>query len=561
MFSEGCGVTMEEMIRVKVDGEEKEVVKGTTLLEISKQVQKDGADDIIVAIYNNKLAELRQVVTEEGEVVFLTTADKNGRRVYRRSVVLLMQCAWMKLHKDSKQHIQIKHSLGQGYYCELPDEKKITPEELEQLKEEMNRLVSCDIPLEKKTYRTDEARKFFAENGMKDKERLFQYRTSSNINLYTLDGCTDYFYGYMAPSTGFLRYFDLHAYSNGFVLQFPHKNTKEVAPFEPAHKLFTVLKAANQWSKAMEIPTVGALNDAICAGKTREIILSQEAYMERRIGALAEKIAADPDKKFVMIAGPSSSGKTTFSHRLSAQLKALGVNPHPIPLDDYYLDREFVPLDEFGEKDFESIEGLDIELFNQDMLRLLEGERILMPTFNFTTGKREYRDHFMQLEKNDILVIEGIHGLNDRMSHSLPKESKFKIYISALTQLGIDEHNPLSTADGRLIRRIVRDARTRGTAAKDTIAMWDSVRRGEEKNIFPFQEEADEMFNSALIYEMAVLKTYAQPQLFEISEDCEEYKEAKRLQKLLDYFLNMPTDDICNNSLIREFIGGSCFRV
>ncbi len=552
---------MEEKIKVTVEGVEKEYPKGTTLLEISREAQKEKADDIILALYQNKLAELRQTLTADGELSFLTTADRDGRRVYRRSVVFMMQCAWYKLHPKRKQHIQIRHSLGQGYYCELPEEAKISPEELEMLKEEMQRLAAADIPLEKHTYRTEDARRFFAENGMKDKDRLFQYRTSSNINLYTLDGCSDYFYGYMAPSTGFLRYFDLYPYSEGFVLQFPHKNTKEPAPFDPPHKLFTVLKAASRWSKDMEIPTVGALNDAICAGKTREIILSQEAYMERRIGALAEKIAADPEKKFVMIAGPSSSGKTTFSHRLSAQLKALGVDPHPIPLDDYYLDREFVPLDEFGEKDFESIEGLDIDLFNSDMLRLLNGERILMPTFNFTTGKREYRDHYMQLGKNDILVIEGIHGLNDRMSHSLPKESKFKIYISALTQLGIDEHNPLSTADGRLIRRIVRDARTRGTSAKDTIAMWDSVRRGEEKNIFPFQEEADEMFNSALIYEMAVLKTYAQPQLFEIPEDCEEYKEARRLQKLLDYFLNMPADDICNNSLIREFIGGSCFRV
>jgi uridine kinase len=381
--------------------------------------------------------------------------------------------------------------------------------------------------------------------------------------LYELEGCIDYFYGYMAPHTGLLKYFALYPYSKGFVLQFPNPrvDTHQVAPFEPANKLFGVLEAAGSWSSAMEIPTVGALNDAICQGKSREIILSQEAYMERRIGALAEQIAEDPRKKFVMIAGPSSSGKTTFSHRLSAQLRALGVHPHPIPLDDYYYDRDQVPLDEFGEKDFECIEALDIEQFNQDMMGLLQGQRVLLPTFNFKTGKREYRDHYMQLGDNDILVIEGIHGLNDRMSYALPRESKFKIYISALTQLNIDEHNSLSTTDGRLIRRIVRDARTRGTSARDTIAMWDSVRRGEEKNIFPFQEKADEMFNSALVYEMAVLKTYAQPQLFAIPEDCREYIEAKRLLKLLDYFLTMPTDDICNNSLIREFIGGSCFNV
>lgn len=387
------------------------------------------------------------------------------------------------------------------------------------------------------------------------------YRSSSNCNVYELDGCLDYFYGYMAPNTGMLSYFALYPYEEGFILQFPDKVTTEVAPFAPANKLFHVMQASEQWGADMGIPTVGALNDAVCAGKAREIILSQEAYMERCIGALAERIVADPDKKFVMIAGPSSSGKTTFSHRLSAQLRALGVTPHPIPLDDYYLDRDQIPLDEFGQKDFECIEGLDVGQFNEDMVRLLKGERVLLPTFNFKTGKREYKDHYMQLGKRDILVIEGIHGLNEKMSESLPKESKFKIYISALTQLNIDEHNPLSTTDGRLIRRIVRDARTRGTSAKETIAMWDSVRRGEEKNIFPFQEQADEMFNSALIYEMAVLKIYAMPQLLAIDQDCPEYAEAKRLIKLLDYFLGMPADDICNNSLVREFIGGSCFNV
>lgn len=551
---------MNEKIKITIQGKEKEYKKGTKLLEIAKKYQPEYPDDIIVALYNHKLVELNRNVEVDGEVEFLTTADKNGRKTYRRSVTFLMQCAWRKLYPEGKD-ILVKHSLGPGYYCELEDEAPVTEEMLNQLVSAMEQLVEQDIPLHKDAHRIDEADALLEESGMANRKRLLKYRTSANINLYDLEGYKDYYYGYMAPSTGYLKYFTLYPYANGFVLQFPNKKTKEVAPFEPANKLFGVLEEASDWSASMEIPTVGALNDAVCEGKYRDIILSQEAFMERRIGALAEKIAADPEKKFVMIAGPSSSGKTTFSHRLSAHLKALGVNPHPIPLDDYYLDREFVPLDEFGEKDFESIEGLDIELFNSDMVRLLNGERVLLPSFNFKTGKREYKNHYMQLGKNDILVIEGIHGLNDRMSHSLPKESKFKIYISALTQLSIDEHNPLPTTDGRLIRRIVRDARTRGTSAQETIAMWDSVRRGEENNIFPFQEEADEMFNSALIYEMAVLKTYAQPQLYAIPKDCKEYVEAKRLLKLLDYFVNIPTDDICNNSLIREFIGGSCFNV
>lgn len=551
---------MGEMITVTVQNETKQYPVGCSIHTIAQEMQSRYEDDIILASFNGRLMELRGTLKEDGELTFFTTADKNGRRAYRRSVVFLMQRALMDIYPAGGVDIKVEHSLGQGYFCKATEDV-LDDNLLKILEQKMRKLVEKDLPLQKRTIKTVEARRIFASRGMKDKENLMKYRTSSNINIYELDGCIDYFYGYMAPSTEMLSHFALYPYADGFVLQFPGKNTKEVAEFAPANKLFEVLQASENWGKDMNIPTVGALNDAICQGKMRDIILTQEAYMERRIGALAEKIVADPDKKFVLIAGPSSSGKTTFSHRLSAQLRALGVNPHPIPLDDYYLDRDQIPLDEFGEKDFESIEGLDIDLFNSDMQKLLNGERVLLPSFNFKIGKREYKDHYMQLGDRDILVIEGIHGLNERMSASLLKECKFKIYISALTQLNIDEHNPLATSDGRLIRRIVRDARTRGSDAQETISMWDSVRRGEEKNIFPFQEEADEMFNSALIYEMAVLKTYAQPQLLAIEPGCEEYAEAKRLLKLLDYFLNIPADDICNNSIVREFIGGSCFNV
>ena len=306
---------------------------------------------------------------------------------------------------------------------------------------------------------------------------------------------------------------------------------------------------------------IGALNDAIASGRGEQIILLQEALMEERIGSLAAQIAAKKGIKFVMIAGPSSSGKTTFSNRLSIQLLAKGRKPHPISLDDYYDDRERCPRDADGNLDFECLEALDVRQFNEDMTRLLAGEKVDMPSFNFKTGKREYRGRTLQLKENDILVIEGIHGLNDKLSYTLPAESKFKIYISALTQLNIDEHNPLSTTDCRLLRRIVRDARTRGTTAQETIAMWKSVRRGEEKNIFPFQDSADVMFNSALLYEVAVLKVYAEPLLFQIPRDSAEYLEAKRLLKFLDYFLPLPTEGIAQSSLVREFVGGSCFNV
>ena len=365
----------------------------------------------------------------------------------------------------------------------------------------------------------------------------------------------------MVPDTGYLKYFELKLYDKGFVVLFPDKDTKAVPPFSPSHKLFQVLRESAEWSEKLDIATIGALNDAIAQGRIRKVILLAEALMERKVGKLAEQIAAEPDKKFVMIAGPSSSGKTTFSHRLSIQLMAQGLKPHPIALDDYYVDRVDTPKDEDGNYNFECLEAIDIELFNHDMSALLKGERVSLPTYNFRTGKREYKGNYKQLGKNDILVLEGIHGLNDRLSYTLPSSSKLKIYISALTQLNIDEHNSLPTTDGRMIRRMVRDARTRNITARETIRMWDSVRRGEEQYIFPFQDDADIMFNSALIYELAVLKQYAEPLLFQIGKECPEYTEAKRLLKFLDYFLPVPSEDVAQNSILREFIGGSCFHV
>ncbi|MCR5546483.1 MAG: nucleoside kinase [Lachnospiraceae bacterium] len=532
--------------------------EGTTYREIAQQACGEAYPDMVLAKVDGKFVELFKPADDNAEVFFVSTYEKNGRRTYRRSLIFLMERALMEV--DPNEDVRVMYSLGDGYFCKLKDDEKVTDQFVSKLKETMKSLVEKDIPIYKNVEKTISAKDYFKKRGMTDKERLLRYRTSSNINIYDLDGCHDYFYGFMVPSTGYLHTFDLKRFEDGFMLLYPTKKDPYViAEFDPAVKLFNTLKRSAEWGKTMEIGTVGALNDAIAAGKTREIILTQEALMEEQIGSLAKEIVSNRDRKFIMIAGPSSSGKTTFSHRLSTQLQARGLKPHPFPLDDYYLNRDKMPLDEFGEKDFEALEGLDIELFNSDIQKLLKGERTLLPNFNFKTGKREYHDRYMQLGKDDVLVIEGIHGLNDKLSYSLPKESKYKIYISALTQLSIDEHNPLSTTDGRLIRRIVRDARTRGTSAAGTIDMWDSVRRGEEKNIFPFQEGADAMFNSALIYEMAVLKTFCQPQLYAIEPGDKQYVEANRLLKLLDYVLPMPTEDIANNSLVREFIGGGCF--
>ena len=529
-----------------------------TLEAIADRFKDYYEDDIILGIVNGRLRELNKKIKSDCELSFVTTADRDGRRTYRRSVVLLLQRAIYDVYGSMTQ-LHVMHSLGEGYYCQL--EKSVTEHDIDRIVCSMYSFVEKDLPITKHSAKTQYAEQLFKEKGQHDKERLLHYRRSSRVNLYELDGVVDYFYGFMAPSTGMLKYFDIVPYESGFVLLFPGANSRSVEPLVTSNKLFHTLDDSREWSKMLGIGTIGSLNDAIAAGRGQEIMLLQEALMEQKIGNLAAQIASDDKKKFVMIAGPSSSGKTSFANRLSIQLIAKGRKPHPLSLDDYYVDREFCPKNPDGSFDFECLESIDIKLFNEDMNRLLKGEAVDMPSFNFKTGKREYRGRKLTLGADDILVIEGIHGLNDRLSQLIPPEHKFKIYISALTQLNIDEHNPLSTTDERLIRRIVRDARTRGTNATETIAMWPSVRKGERENIFPFQEQADVMFNSALVYELAVLKVYAEPLLFGIERDCPEYLEAKRLLKLLDYFLPMPADGIPNNSLLREFVGGSCFNV
>lgn len=529
-----------------------------TLEAVADRFKDYYEDDIILGIVNGRLRELNKKIKSDCELSFVTTADRDGRRTYRRSVVLLLQRAIYDVYGSMTQ-LHVMHSLGEGYYCQL--EKSVTEHDIDRIVCSMYSFVEKDLPITKHSAKTQYAEQLFKEKGLHDKERLLHYRRSSRVNLYELDGVVDYFYGFMAPSTGMLKYFDIVPYESGFVLLFPGANSRSVEPLVTSNKLFHTLDDSREWSKMLGIGTIGSLNDAIAAGRGQEIMLLQEALMEQKIGNLAAQIASDDKKKFVMIAGPSSSGKTSFANRLSIQLIAKGRKPHPLSLDDYYVDREFCPKNPDGSFDFECLESIDIKLFNEDMNRLLKGEAVDMPSFNFKTGKREYRGRKLTLGADDILVIEGIHGLNDRLSQLIPPEHKFKIYISALTQLNIDEHNPLSTTDERLIRRIVRDARTRGTNAMETIAMWPSVRKGERENIFPFQEQADVMFNSALVYELAVLKVYAEPLLFGIERECPEYLEAKRLLKLLDYFLPMPADGIPNNSLLREFVGGSCFNV
>lgn len=549
-------------IEVIVEGEHIECKEGTELLELAQRYQRKYQDDIVLAMVNHKLSELWKPAQDGDKITFLTTGTVSGNETYRRSVVMVMLKAFYDVYGHKINNINVMYSLSKGYYCEVDGDLQVTRDELYQVKTRMTEIIKAAMPFEKHVISTNEAMEFFHKHRMYDKERLFKFRRSSRVNVYRLNKFEDYFYGYMVPNTGYLKYFELHAYDEGFVLQMPVKEEpRRVPKFCPQEKVFSVLKESSKWGELLEIGAVGALNENISKGKIGEIMLVQEALQEQKIAEIAKQLANRPDVKFIMIAGPSSSGKTTFSHRLSVQLRACGLHPHPIAVDNYFVNREDNPKDENGDYDFEALQAIDINLFNQDMGRLLKGEEVEIPSFNFKTGQRQYKGDTLKLGPDDILVIEGIHCLNDELSFSLPKESKFKIYISALTQLNVDEHNRISTTDCRLIRRIVRDARTRGATAEETLARWQSVRAGEEKNIFPYQEEADVMFNSALIYELAVLKQYVEPLLFGIPVDSPYYTEAKRMLKFMDYILGVSSDIVPANSLLREFIGGGCFNV
>ncbi len=553
----------QRMISVTILGKTREYPYGTSYGEIVEEYKDSTRYPIVLVIKDGKLCELHKKLKKDGVLEFITTGDEIGHQTYKRSASLLLLKAIYHVagHKNIKK-VTLHYSVDAGYYYTIDGNVEITEAFLAQVKTYMLELAEKKIPIRKRSVGTNEAIEIFHEHGMYDKEKLFRFRRVSRVNIYSLDGFEDYFYGFMVNHTGYLKHFELYPYDNGLVLQLPTQaNPSEVPPFCPRPKIFRIQKESEHWGETMQADTVGALNEQIVKKGASQLLLIAEALQESKISQIARTIAENKDKKFVMIAGPSSSGKTTFSHRLSIQLSAHGLRPHPIAVDNYFVNRQDTPLDENGNYNFECLEAIDVKQFNEDMVRLLKGEEVELPYFNFKTGQREYRGDYLKLGKEDVLVIEGIHCLNDKLSSSLPTESKFKIYISALTQLNIDEHNRIPTTDGRLIRRIVRDARTRGASAKQTIAMWNSVRRGEEENIFPYQESADVMFNSALIYELAVLKLYAEPLLFSIEPGEPEYNEAKRLLKFLDYFLGIPGESIPSNSILREFIGGGCFDV
>lgn len=551
------------MYQVKIHDEIRQYEAGTTYLEIAKEYQKEYSHDIVLVTVDGKLQELHKKVNRDCTLNFETTACDSGHKTYKRSMsLLLVKAIYDVAEHENVDKVRIHYSVSKGYYCTIEGNVVLDQQFLDQVEARMHQMVQADLPINKKSVNTDDAIATFARYGMHDKEKLFAYRRVSKVNIYSINEFEDYYYGYMVPSTGYLKYFKLYLYDDGFVLQMPEQKEPEIVPpFEPQNKLFHVLKESTSWGDMQGIETVGALNDRITKGDVRETVLVQEALQEKKIAEIAATIAARPELKFILIAGPSSSGKTTFSHRLSVQLRACGLVPHPIAVDNYFVEREENPVDENGDFDFECLEAVDVELFNRQLGDLLAGKEVVLPRFNFVTGHKEYGPDVKKLGKNDVLVIEGIHCLNPKLTQSLPDENKFKIYISALTQLNIDEHNRIPTTDGRLLRRIVRDARTRGASVARTINMWSSVRKGEEKNIFPYQEEADVMFNSALIYELAVLKPYVEALLFGVDRKAPEYVEAKRLLKFLDYFVGIGSENVPTNSLLREFIGGGCFQI
>ena len=550
------------MIKATVNQSIYEVKEGTTLSDLAKQVQLPQEPIILLAYMDGKLRELFTPMTKDCHVRFVTLKEQAGYMAYKRTATLMfLKACEDLLGTGATTKIALDYSIGNSIFCDFLEDRVIDEAFARSIQKRMEELAKANLPITKRSLDTDQAAKYFDRIGFKGKKELFQFRRESKTNIYSLDGYDNYFYGYMAPSTGYISAFLVSAYQHGVVLQIPkRKQTEEIVPFTPQPKLFHVMQRSREWTKTMGVDTVGALNDEITHGNINHLILLQEGLQEKLLADIADEIVSK-NKRIILIAGPSSSGKTTFSHRLSIQLQIAGLTPHPVSMDDYFLDRELSPRDENGNYNFETIASLDVDLLTKHINQLLDGEEIDVPSYNFITGKREYHGHKLKIGEKDVLVMEGIHGLNGTLTNEIPEDAKYRIYVSALNQINLDEHNRIPSSDGRLLRRIVRDAMTRGNDARETISRWDSVRKGEEDNIFPYQEEADVMFNSAQIYEIAVLKQYAEPLLFAVPKDCPEYQEAKRLLKFLEYFLNIPSEAIPKTSLLREFIGGSCFDV
>lgn len=549
---------MGNTIRISIDGKYKGDYKpGLSIAQLLGPNKEMGAP--LVALVDGKPEELTSKIYEDCNIVPIDIKDPLGARVYARSLIFVLVRAVSELFPGSR--VAIEHSLGKGLYGEIYHNKELCQKDIDDIKKRMSEIIESDDIIEKHAFSKDEAAKIFAAQGMKGKLRLLNYLPDEKVYLYKCGDVYDYFYGYMLPSTGYLKLFDLILYEPGFILRYPnHESPFKIQEFKPLPKLSKVFREAEEWAKILDVVDIGSLNEKVDNGEIKDFILVAEALHEKKIANIADRIYENKDRiKIVLIAGPSSSGKTTFSKRLSVQLRVLGLRPQPISLDDYFLERDKTPLTKDGKYDFENVNALDLDLFNRHLTQLLEGEEVEFPLFNFVTGTREKSGKRFRMDKDSVLVIEGIHGLNELLTSSIPRENKYKIYISALTQLNIDDHNRIPTTDVRVLRRIVRDNMSRGRDAETTLITWPMVREGEEKYIFPFQEDADVMFNSTLDYEMCVLKNHAEKLLDSIGKDSPVYVEAKRLKIFLSYFRTAPDELVPGNSIIREFIGGSYF--
>jgi len=533
---------------------------GVTLSEIREDLQIKLHNPVIGALVNNRVKEMSFVVVKNKKVEFIDYSHPDGLRLYVRSLIFILYAAVREVFPQVK--LKMMHGISRGYYCELAGlDRPITDSDIFAIKSEMSQLVEKDTPFEKVGLPTEDAVRICRDQNLPFKAKLFEQQGSLFAFLYFMDGLANYFYGHLVPSTGYVQVFDLVQYYEGLLLRIPDpEKFSEVQPYSRLDKLFGVFQEHKDWAELLEVPNVANLNEFTIKGESGDIIKISEALHEKKIAEIANLINDRKDKvKIVLIAGPSASGKTTFSKRLMVQLAVNGMKPTMISLDDYFVDREKTPKDKNGEYDFEAIEAIDVEYFNQQLIQLFKGETIELPKFNFTVGRKFPSGKKLQLVKGSILIVEGIHGMNPGLVPHINPESTFKIFLSALTQISIDDQNHISTTDNRLIRRMIRDSKYRGYTAQDTIRRWPSVRAGEDKNIFPYQENADVMFNSALIYELAVLKKYADPLLQLVPESQPEFRESNRLLKFLSYFKPIDDNEIPPTSLIREFLGGSSF--
>lgn len=534
------------------------VNEGTTYKEFIEKFLNIDSTKIALCRLDKDYYELFREIYRDGKIELIEFDSPIGYKIYTRTLQFIFIKATLDLYDDSI--ITIEHSIGEGVFGELHKEEVLNKEDIDKIKVRMKELIDEDIPIKRIKVKREKAIEIFTGYGMEDKVSLLNHVNFENVKLYELDGRYDYFYGQMAYSTGIIKAFDLMYYEPGFVLRYPKKNDLNVvADFKENRKLSQIFIETERWLNILEVGEVGSLNDKVENKEFRDLVMVSEALHEKKIAQIADMINERKETKVVLIAGPSSSGKTTFANRLSVQLRVNGYVPIPISLDDYFVDRDHTPKDENGEYDFESVYSLDLDLFNKHLCSLLKGEEVEIPRYNFRKGEREWIDHKLILPSNGVLLIEGIHGLNPILTSSISDKQKFKIYISALTQLNLDNHNRIATTDIRRVRRIVRDYLSRGYGGEDTLKMWPSIRRGEEKNIFVFQEEADVMFNSTLVYELCVLKKYALEELDKISEDSPVYLEASRLKSFLGFFKEIDKDYVPTNSILREFIGGSVF--